>query len=210
MMRNPYSMTTHYLRLLSFLKDHATRHGADDERWAEEVFNDLTESGSVLTTIPLPDGPKGPVIGLCGERFFGEVCRDERRLDCLFLFKLWKADDKLPTVQPHRHEVGVRLLLNSDAGNPTLDSIDALLPPIPNESLEVELLPLPSRAAFVEPCPALFAVLRSLDRDSIRRLCPGAPENIDESVRKIWKEKLYFLRKRFGLEITSYSTQTLT
>ena len=196
-------MTTHYLRLRPFLADHAIRHGADDERWAEEVFNDLTENGHVLTTVPLPDGPKGPVLGLCGDRFFGEVCRDERRSDCLFLFKLWKADDKLPTVEPSRHEVGVRLLFNSDADNPILDSIDALLPPIPNESPEVGLLPLPSRAAFVEPSPALFTVLRSLDRDSIRRLCPGAPENIDENARKSWKEKLRVLRMRFGLEITA-------
>ena len=195
-------MTTHYLRLPEFLQSHAVRHGADDERWAEEVFNDLTESGHALTTVPFPDGDKGPVLGLCGNRFFGKVCRDDRRPDCLFLFGLWKAGDKPPTVEPDRHEVGVRLLRNSDVGSPTLDSVDTLLSPIPQEHPEVEQPQSPSQAAFVEPSQELRAVVQKLDLDSIRQFCPGASANINEEDRKRWRTKLRNLCRRFGLKIT--------
>ena len=198
-------MATHYLRLRNFLKPHAIRHGAAKakNRWAEDVFNDLTEKGQVLVIVPLSeDGHESPVLGLCGKRFFGEVCRDDDRPDCLFLFKLLGTDEKPPTGEPSRHRVDVRLLLESDMGSPILNSVDTLLSSIPNKHSEVGPPSSPSQAVFVEPSQKLRAVVRGLDLESIRHLCPEASRSIDEVDRGRWRSKLNALCRRFDRKMT--------
>ncbi len=195
-------MATHYLRLGSSLKSHAIRHGADKakNRWAKDVFNDLTESGHVLTTVPLPDDSEGPVLGLYGKRFFGKVRRDNDREDCLLLFRLWPA--KTPKEKSSRHRVDVRLLLEPDVDRPMRDSVDTLLSSILNRHSKVDPPPSLSRAAFVEPSQALRAVVRGLELESIRRLCPEASRSIDKVDRGKWRSKLNTLCRRFDRKIT--------
>ena len=215
-------MATHYVRLLPL----AVCTGLRDDnarRWAEEVFNDLTKGGHVLTTVPLPDDDKGrSILGLCGERFFGEVYQDDKRPDCLFVFRVWNAESRRPKVKSNHHKVATRIFPESGRIS-KLDSVGALFSPIPKKRSVKPLptkrpkkrsvKPLPTKRPeerFVEPSPELRAVVQNLDLDSIRRLCTEAPKILDKGDwRGLLKRlrSLYLQFNKFNIPIKSLESR---
>ncbi len=174
----------HYLTIGGHARSFAIQMGANPEVWREEVFDDLTESGTCLVYEVLPPGPKGTVLGLCGARFYAQVCRDEFRDDALFMFRIDSANERKPKTVPKRFPAQFELMPDNRA-----EALHGEV--IPLGELAGEATPALDRSPtvqFVAPTDELIGLLGGLSGVVFEKFRPGAAsEDINlESLRRLF------------------------
>lgn len=120
-------MRRHYIFIPTYLRQYALQAGATDSDWAKSLFDDITENGSKLTVAPLGANERGERIALYGDKFYCQAGVDLNREDCLFVFRIERADDRLPTSIPTRYDGEYRVLTASRTGIVQLDPVATLL-----------------------------------------------------------------------------------
>jgi hypothetical protein len=113
----------HYLSIGAHNQTYAEQAGAQKSTWREQVFEDLTESGKCLVYEVLPPGPKGTVLGLCGDHFYAHACIDEFRADTLFIFRIESAARRKPKAIPKRFNAHFELLSDKRNGMPNASPV---------------------------------------------------------------------------------------
>jgi hypothetical protein len=167
----------HYISFWMGAKPYAVDQGADPANWQRDLLDDLTDGGRVILYEPLPPGHRGAVLGLCGSRFYGEVCADDRRPDTLFLFHVESARNRRPRVKPSRYEAEFELLRQPAAPATS----------VPNSLLASDSwIPMPGSAStptapvvapHVVPSQLIVDALVPAAPTLLARMRPGATED---------------------------------
>ncbi len=169
-------MARHYVKILSRLRAFAEKVRPGTTDWERDVFLDLTAGGRELRAVPLYMGYRGPVVGLCGEAFFCEAVQDERRRDCIFVFRIESADQRLPRVPPRSFRAEYLPLDMEQNGVPNLDGTE-------------ELFAIVERQQDLEPATAAAgdAPLRSLPPARASAPLERMLERAQEPLRRKWR-----------------------
>jgi serine/threonine protein kinase len=120
----PSVMKSHYLKLSPALKPYAFKIDPTPMDWEQDIFQDITENGTVLIVERLPPSERGQRVGLCGDKYYCEAGPNSERNDSLFVFKIESANRRRPRSVPHRYPAKIsRLEIRSAPGR---DSISHL------------------------------------------------------------------------------------
>ena len=79
----------HYIKINEFLEEYARQRGASEDRWREEVYEDLTQGGTCLRAVRSPNAEEDvPLLRLYGDRWVVHAVPDKFSKDQLFLTRI--------------------------------------------------------------------------------------------------------------------------
>jgi serine/threonine protein kinase len=183
------SLPSHYLKLSPALRDYAAKVDSSITAWDEDIFQDVTENGTMLVIEKLPPSERGARVGLCGDKYYCEAAPDNGRNDCLFVYKVESANRRQPRSIPRRYPALVSRLESRSA--PGRDSTNALW----TDGNEVRIPQISAVAAspIQSPSPQLLKMAPTTPADTRGLWLPGnglsAQIETDkwlEILRRVW------------------------
>ncbi len=117
-------MPSHYIKILDFLSNWVS--GLDGDNWKQLLFDDITGNGRKLLVVPARSTAEGPLVGLCGGRWYCEAGRDRDHHDTLFIARIQMARRDLLRTVPQEHRGSFRLLTRAAESGTPLDSVDSV------------------------------------------------------------------------------------
>jgi Protein kinase domain len=189
----------HYIKILEWIEPFARKVCAlPGDDWAKALFDDITANGRMITTIDQPPNAEGPRIGLCGDTFFCEAVIDKNRPDSIFVSRVEKADDRLPTSIPEKRTGTYFLLGGGRFASEKLDAVAYLFPKAPSAPPRP-----PAPEAIDRSKGKASALLRQTLKDAPVELCdawrPTAARTDDALSPAARLDALLVPWSRFGL-----------
>ena len=119
-------MPRHYLKISKRLRPYAAKVATLDENWRQMIFNDLTHLGRELRIVHVAPNEQGPLIGLCGQKFFCHAGQDKHNAYSLFISRITPSAYRPGSEAPTRIVGEYELITESDWDPPPMDPVKPL------------------------------------------------------------------------------------
>lgn len=176
-------MPRHYLKISKRLRPYAAKVASLDEDWRQMIFNDLTHSGRELHIVHVAPNEQGPLIGLCGEKFFCHAGQDKHNAYSLFISRITPSAYRGSKEPPTRIVGEYELITEADWDPPPKDPVKPLFQQaLAANSTEATRVHPGNHGASATPDPE--AGERSLPSEALLQVLEGGGSQL----RNLWSQ----------------------